>query len=223
MSEPSKARAKLTLRDLEAIQVPENVAPLTPRRATGQVEAVGDTPRSRLDPSSYLPEGVSPEVAALLGKPAREAAERAALEREEQEKARLEAERLRVEAERAAAERERIALEAAIAEAQVRQAALDAAQERKVRLAINAFALLVVALAAITIVLLNRPPVLDVTGYTMAEVARTTSVDRQVELGFQPIPEPVVVQAPSSTESGRTSGRTQSVRPRPSVRRNDLF
>jgi hypothetical protein len=222
MSEPSKARAKLTLRDLEAIQVPENVAPLSPRRATGQVEAVGDVPRTRLDPSSYLPDGVSPEVAALLGKPAREAAERAAQEREEQEKARLEAERLRAEAERAAAERERIALDAAIAEAQVRQAAADAAQDRKVRITVNAFAVVVIALATIVIVVLNRPPVLDATGYSVAEVALQSPVDRQVELSFTPVPEPVVVQAPAASESGRSGGRAPG-RPRPSVRRNDLF
>lgn len=222
MSEPSKGRAKLTLRDLEAIQVPETVAPLTPRRQTGSVEAVGDTPRSRLDPSSYLPDGVSPEVAALLGKPAREAAERAAQEREEQEKARLEAERLRAEAERAAAERERIAMEAALAEAQARQAAEDAAQARQVRVAISLFAIVVLALAAVAIVLLNRPPMLDVTGYTMAEVARTTPVDRQVEVGFNPIPEPLIIAAPVA-EPSRGTGRTPQARPRPSVRRNDLF
>ena len=223
MTEPSKARAKLTLRDLEAIQVPENVAPLSPRRATGQMEAVGDVPRSRLDPSSYLPDGVSPEVAALLGKPAREAAERAAQEREDQEQVRLEAERLRAEAERAAAERERIALDAAIAEAQVRQAAADAAQDRKFRTTVSAFSVVVIALAAIAIVVLNRPPVLDATGYGLAEVALETSVDRQVEVSFNPVPEPVMIEAPAVTEAGRRSARPQSDRPRPSVRRSDLF
>jgi hypothetical protein len=223
MSEPSKGRAKLTLRDLEAIQVPETVAPLAPRRQTGAVEAVGDAPRPRLDPGSYLPEGVSPEVAALLSKPSREAAEKAALEREEQERIRLEAERARLEAERVAAERERLAMEAAVAEAQARQAAEDAGRARQVRVALSAFAIVIVGLVAALMLILNRPPALDPTPYAVAAPSLQTPQDRQVDLALREIPAPPApVVAPTDAPS-RGGGGSGPARPRPSVRRTDLF
>jgi hypothetical protein len=220
MSETPKGRTKLTLKDLKAIEVPESTA-LPQRRTTGSVPSIGDA-RSGIDPNSYLPEGVSPEVAALLGKPSREQAERAAVEREEAEKARIQAEKTAVAAAREASEQERLAMEAALADAQARQAAEEAARARQMKMIVSSLAALILTLVVALLVIMSQPPLLDGTPYTVSQVPVAVPVAREVEIGFNEIPAPIV--APVEEESSSSRSRTTTPRrARPSVRRSDLF
>lgn len=219
MTETPKGRTKLTLKDLKAIEVPE-AASLPPRRTTGSLPAIGE-PRAPLDPGSYLPDGVSPEVAALLGKPSREQAARAAQEREDAERARIEAEKAAADAARAAADQERLAMEAALAEAQARQAAEEAARARQMKTIVSAFVVLILGLVVAVVVILSRPPLLDPTPYPVALAAVSTPTVREVELGLQAIPEPL--PPPEVVEPTRPRSGSSSPPRRPSVRRSDLF
>ncbi len=220
MSDTSKGRTKLTLKDLKAIEVPESTA-LPPRRTTGSLPAIGDA-RSGIDPNSYLPDGVSPEVAALLGKPSREQAERAAAEREEAERSRIEAEKAAAAAAREIAEQERLAMEAALAEAQARRAAEEAARARQLKVIVSSFAALILTLVVALVIIMSQPPLLDATPYTVSQVPVSVPVAREIEVGFNEIPAPVV--APASEDSSTTRSRNAAPRrARPSVRRSDLF
>jgi hypothetical protein len=227
MSEPTKGRPRLTLRDLEALDVPAAATALPPRRTTGALEAVPDTvprPATGSLPALGSPAAPDPERTALLSRAAREQAAREQAAREEEERQRQLAADEAARQAREAAERERLAMEAALAQAQARQAAEEAARARQLRLVAVLFTTVVVALLAVVLVLALRPPDLDPTPWSVSQAATGVPAVPEVELSMREIPAPPVpAENAESIRPSRTGpARTGPQRP-PSIRRSDLF
>lgn len=113
-------------------------------------------------------------------------------------------------------------MEAALAEAQARQAAEEAARARQLKVIVSSFAALILTLVVALVIIMSQPPLLDGTPYTVSQVPVSVPVAREIEVGFNEIPAPVV--APASEDSSTTRSRNAAPRrARPSVRRSDLF
>lgn len=237
---------RLTLSQLQAIDVPDATGPRTgsvpavgPRtgavpvavapsdapQATppGGVEAVPDTsPAFRVDARQHLPEGVSPEVASLLGMPSREEAERAAAARESAARAAAaqaerDAREAQLAAERAAAEAERARVEAELERTRTTAAQTLAQAQKKSRVSAVVAASVAAIVVAGAAVALTRPPVVDVTPFTPAMVAVSQMAHAQFGVGFNPIPPPPVIEAPPEAPQRSAGPRRRE------VRRTDLF
>jgi hypothetical protein len=219
---------------------PLSASPLTPPSASPFVsEAAGDGPS--IDAAEYLPEGVSSDVASLLGRPTKQQAETNAFRKLAEQVAAAEASaaderRRREEAEQRdrqlAADRE--ALQRQIAETarleQLRQARL---RRRNRIIGGTVGSLILLLLAAVGTLLAIRPPPLDPSIY----LARDVSLQSPLQSGesivrFDAIPEPPAPETSTvepTRRTGGTSGRTGGVRRTPpaggrdTVRGRDLF
>lgn len=274
MSDTSKRKPKLTLKDLQSVSLgdaepgpasePESAASFlaslaaSPPSSPAVVPAASaepdsaDAPRPaasapslrprmdsglQLDAAEYLPEGVSSDVASLLGRPTKQQAETNAFRKLAEQVAAAEAaaadeRRRREEAEsrdrQLAADRE--ALQRQIAETARLEQQRAAALRRRNRLIGGGVAAVVVALIGTVAVLFAlRPPPLDPNIYAMRDVpVRTTLVSGESVVRFDPIPDPPEPEvAPEPVRRPSTGTRPAVRRPaaggRDTVRGRDLF
>lgn len=236
MAEPSKQRGRLTLSALQAIEVPDGTRARSEASTDAALEApVATTPDGaeaapdtapvtapvfRVEARDHLPDGVSREVASLLGMPSREELERAAAARAAAEKAAAEAaEQARRQAE-LEAERRRAAddIEQAQRQIQATQAAaavqIDEAKKRS-RLSLALAAAASLGLAIVAIWFASAPPELDTTPYASAPITSAPQANAEGSVGFMAIPPAPIIEAPqvpATTGRNRTGNRTQTVR-----------
>ncbi len=233
MAETSKQRGRLTLSDLKAIEVP-NATSSRPAVVTppSGAEAVPDTapayrldeqPAPAIDASEHLPDGVSREVASILGMPSREEAARAAAKKAAEEKAAAEArEREEREAalrdERERAEAERVRAQAELAETQRAAAARLADEKKRFRTTVAVAGVAIAALVAAVLAFAVQGPELDTTPFAASPPGTSPVANAAGAVGFMEIPDPPVIEAPAAPAAS-SRGRSQ----RPAVRGTDLF
>lgn len=232
-----KRRAKLTLSELQAVQVSDAaIQPSAPSADEAPAPMADAAPEVELTVKDYAPEGVSADVAQLLGMKTRdEAARQKAAELEAQRRAEEEAKvRAAQEAERAAreaeeakrAEREREAMQAALEQARIKEAYERRAKRKRNTIVGVMVGLLVVAGVgtAVTLQLAQFDP--DLTEYDDGTIATAASPHGQTPVVFQaipePPPEPEVEEEVAPPPTYRPSGRDNSGR-NTSVQGSDLF
>ncbi len=236
MTDGRQRKGKLTLSELAAIKIRDDLPVDTgavgaSTLTTMETEAAPETGRIAVDASEHAPDGVSPEVAALLGVPSREEAERAAAERAAAEEAARRAaaqaaERAAAEAAeakaQAAAEQERI--EAALAEARAVETA-RAASRRRATTVVGVAAGLGAAAAVAFWLSQQSAGTVDATPWGAGEVALLGVDSPESVVGFTPLPapEPEVVEAPAPEPAAEPRRSSGSSRRSGGVDRGNLF
>lgn len=263
MAEPSPRKGKLTLRDLQSVRLDDAAAPAVsaepaadelaallasppaggeasqapsgpakpvpprPSRITGSLQIV--------DAADHLPDGVSSDVASILGMPSREQAEASALGKLAEQIAAAEASAAKERAARAAAEEaerrsseERATMQRALQEAGAAEQRRIAADRRRTKmLAIGGGTVTLALVATLAVILVTRPPPLDQTVYVTRDV-QTISYRYSAEgmVAFDPIPiapPPVVEEAPARRNPAARTGGGRRPAGREAVRARDLF
>jgi len=231
MAQDTKRKNKLTLRDLASVEVRDTSAPVAVPDTSVEPERRGA--EALVDASEHLPDGVSSDVAALLGMPSREEAERAAAESRaaqiEAERA-AEAERARQVEEEAARRRleEEAAAQAAAAEAAAIEAAAAARTKSRQRLGGVAIALVLTIAVGAVVVAMQPSPVDETTEYSELNIAMAAvSASPESSIEFMPIPEPpppTIVEEEAEPAAARGDRTRRGTTPaRETVRRGDLF